>query len=139
MPPLRLAEMLLAATEEAGANDPKTYKQAMKRPNAELWHDACKAEIDSLVENKVFLVVDRLGNKQVSTSKWVFKKKTGIDGKVEKYKARIVARGFMQEEGVDRDVLTYSTAREYPDDVGSCSSQWVAHGADGRHHRLPVR
>ena len=34
-------------------------------------------------------------------TKWVFKRKTCIDGKVEKYKARIVARGFMQEEGVD--------------------------------------
>ena len=96
MPPLRLAEMLLAATEEAGVDDPKTYKQAMKRPEAKLWHDACKVEIEYLVENKVFSVVDRPGDKQVITSKWVFRRKTSIDGKVEKYKARIVARGFMQ-------------------------------------------
>ena len=55
----------------------------------------------SLVENKVFEVVDRPAAKPVITSKWVFKKKKGVSGKVEKYKARLVARGFMQEEGVD--------------------------------------
>ena len=54
--------MLLAATEETGADDPKTYKQAMKRPKSELWHDACKTKIESLVENKVFLMVDKPGD-----------------------------------------------------------------------------
>ena len=46
------------------------------------------------------MVVDRPVGKPVITSKWVFKKKRGLTGKVEKYKARLVARGFMQEEGV---------------------------------------
>ena len=78
--------MLLAANENTGADDPKTYKQAMKQQDVELWHKACKAEIDSLVENKVFSLVDRPADKQVITSKWVFKKKAGIDGKVEKHK-----------------------------------------------------
>ena len=93
VPPLRLAEMLLAATEESGEDDPKTFKQAMKRSVGELSQEACKAKVDSLVENKVFTVVDRPSDKPVITSKWVFKRKKGIDGKVEKYKARIVAKG----------------------------------------------
>ena len=101
VPPLRLAEMLVAATEETSDADPKTYKQAMKQPDAVLWREACKAEVDSLIDNKVFSVVDRPLNKPVITSKWIFKKKKGASGKVEKYKARVVARGFMQEEGVD--------------------------------------
>ena len=53
------------------------------------------------MENKVYEVVDRPASHQVITSKWVSKKKRGLTGVVEKYKARIVARGFMQEEGVD--------------------------------------
>ena len=87
----------MAATEETGADDPKTYKQAMKQPDADLWREACKIEVESLIDNKVFSVVD----KPLITSKWIFKKKKGVSGKVEKYKARVVARGFMQEEGVD--------------------------------------
>ena len=53
------------------------------------------------MENKVFLIVDRPQTHQVITSKWVFKKKRGVFGAVEKYKARVVARGFLQEPGVD--------------------------------------
>ena len=86
--------MRLVVTEESGEDDPKTFKQAMTRSNAKLWQEACKAEVDSLVENKVFTVVDKPSDKPVNTSKWVFKRKKGIDGKVGKYKARIVARGF---------------------------------------------
>ena len=59
VPPLRLAEMLVVATEGTSDADPKTYKQAMKQPHAVLWREACQAEFDSLVDNKVFSVVDR--------------------------------------------------------------------------------
>ena len=37
----------------------------------------------------------------VITSKWVFKRKRGLSGEVEKYKARLMACGFMQAEGID--------------------------------------
>ena len=86
--------MLLATMAEPAANDPKTYKAAMKLPHADKWIEACKAKVDSLIENKVYAVVDRPHHKQTVTSKWVFKKKRGISGEVEKYKARVVARGF---------------------------------------------
>ena len=96
-----MADMLMVATLEVSDADPKTYKQPIKLPDAAKWVAACAAEVASLVENKVFEVVNRLVAKPVITSKWVFKKKKGLSGKVEKYKPRLVARGFMQEEGVD--------------------------------------
>ena len=96
-----MADMLMAATLELTDEDPKTYKQAMKLPHAAAWVEACAAEVASLVENKVFEVVARPAAKTVITSKWVFKRKKGLPGKVEKYKTRVVASGFMQEEGVD--------------------------------------
>ena len=86
---------------EISDDDPKTYKKAMKLPDADLWRAACEAEISSLVENKVFTVIDRPVDKPVITSKWIFKKRRGLSGAMEKYKARIVARGFLQQEGVD--------------------------------------
>ena len=93
--------MLVVATLETCDTDPKTYKQAMRLLNAPSWLEACAAEVASLVENKVYEVVDRPASQQIITSKWVFKKKRGLTGAVEKYKAKIVAGGFMQEEGVD--------------------------------------
>ena len=96
-----MADMLMLATMASSDSDPKTYKQAMKLPDSGKWLEACAAEVASLVENQVFQVVDRPTSHPVITSKWVFKKKRGLSGEVEKYKARLVARGFMQEEGVD--------------------------------------
>ena len=84
--------MLMVATLETSDSDPKTYKQAMRLPDADKWLDACAAKVASLVENKVFEIVDRLASHQVIASKWVFKKKRGLPGEVEKYKARIVVR-----------------------------------------------
>ena len=90
----------MLATMESSADDPKTFKHAMKSPESERWLEVCAAEVASLVENKVFAVVDR-PHHPVITSKWVFKRKRGLSGEVEKYKARLVVSGFMQEEGID--------------------------------------
>ena len=81
-----MEDMLMLATMESSADDPKTFKQAMKSPDSERWLEACAAEAASLVENKVFAVVDRARH-LVITSKWVFKRKRGLSGEVEKYKS----------------------------------------------------
>jgi hypothetical protein len=46
------------------------------------------------------------------TSKWIYKIKHVADGSIEKYKARFVARGFSQVEGVDYD-KTFSPVAQY--------------------------
>ena len=102
--------MLMLAAMESSANDPKTYKQAMKALDSAKWVEACAAEVASLVENKVFEVVDRPTH-PVITSKWVFKRKRGLSGEVEKHKARLVARGFTQEEGIDYSETYSPTVR----------------------------
>ena len=63
-----------------------------------------------MVENNVFVVVDR-PTQPVITSKWVFKRKWGLSGEVEKYKARLVARGFMQAEGIDYSEIYSPTVK----------------------------
>jgi hypothetical protein len=56
-----------------------------------------------IMKNGVWEIVPRPKEKSVVTSKWVYKIKHAIDGSVEKYKAKFVARGFSQKEGEDCD------------------------------------
>jgi hypothetical protein len=58
-------------------------------------------EYQSILKNDVWDIVSRLEGKSVVTSKWIHKIKHGAYGSVKKYKARFVARGFSQVEGID--------------------------------------
>ena len=53
------------------------------------------------MKNDVWEVVLRPEGKTVVTSRWLYKVKHAADGSIEKFKARFVARGFSQVEGVD--------------------------------------
>jgi hypothetical protein len=52
------------------------------------------------MQNDVWDVVPRPKEKYVVSSKWIYKTKHIADGNIEKYKARFVARGFSQKEGI---------------------------------------
>src|SRR5713226_1696615 len=58
-------------------------------------------EYQSVMKNDVWDVVPRPKGKFVVTSKWIYKIKHAADGCIEKYKARFVAHGFSQKEGID--------------------------------------
>jgi hypothetical protein len=51
------------------------------------------------MKNEVWEIMPRSKEKQMVTSKWVYKIKHAVDGSVGKYKARFVARGFSHKEG----------------------------------------
>ena len=52
------------------------------------------------MKNGVWDVVPRLEGKSVVASKWLYKIRHAVDSSIEKYKARFVARGFSQKEGI---------------------------------------
>eukprot|EP00253_Pinus_taeda_P029183 PITA_29183 len=58
-------------------------------------------EMASLHKNEAWDLVELLAGRKPIGSKWVFKKKTNAKGKVEKYKAWLVAKGYSQESGID--------------------------------------
>jgi hypothetical protein len=81
--------------------DPLTYHDAMSRQDHNEWIKACNAELEVLKKFGVFEEVPRPQDRKVVGSKWVFHMKHGPDGQIERYKARVVAQGFSQVEGID--------------------------------------
>ena len=80
--------------------EPSNYEEAMAGPDSNKWLEAMQSEIGSMYENKVWTLVDLPDDRQAIENKWIFKRKTDADS-VTIYKARIVAKGFRQVQGVD--------------------------------------
>lgn len=109
-------DMTSLMAENASPDDPLTYEEAMASHDKEEWSNAMESEYNSLVKNKVWSLVDRPEGENIVKCKWVFKKKFDTAGKLTKYKARLVARGFSQKEGIDytdtfSPVVRHSTLR----------------------------
>ena len=86
-------------------DEPTNYEEAMMGPDSAKWLEAMKSEIGSMYENKVWTLVDLPDDRQAIENKWIFKRKTDVDSSVTIYKARIVAKGFRQVQGVDCDEI----------------------------------
>ena len=66
-----------------------------------VWHNAMCDEIAALRENRTWSLVPFHPSMNVVGSRWVYQIKRRVDGSIERYKARLVARGFTQQEGID--------------------------------------
>ena len=81
--------------------DPLTLSQAIKRPDWDKWEAAISEELRSLEDFDTFDVVTLPPGKKPVGCKYVFKTKFKPNGEIDKYKVRLVAQGFLQQEGVD--------------------------------------
>ena len=93
-------DIIVAAIHEADG-DPKTLSEAQTRPDWPRWKEAMNRELATLERAGTWETVPRPPNTNVVGSKWVFRIKRKADGTIEKYKARLVARGFTQVYGID--------------------------------------
>jgi hypothetical protein len=73
--------------------------------------DAMTEEYQSIINNDVWEIVPRPKNKYVVSSKWIYNIKHVADGSIEKHKARFVAHGFFQKEGIDYEETFAHVAR----------------------------
>ncbi|GJS87908.1 retrovirus-related pol polyprotein from transposon TNT 1-94 [Tanacetum coccineum] len=78
--------------------EPKNFKQAMTEPS---WIDAMQEEIHEFQRLEVWELVSCPDKVLLIKLKWIYKVKTDEFGGVLKNKARLVAQGFRQEEGID--------------------------------------
>ncbi|GJR04563.1 putative ribonuclease H-like domain-containing protein [Tanacetum coccineum] len=88
--------------------EPKKVIQALKDPS---WIEAMQDELLQFKLQKVWTLVDLPNGKRAIGTKWVYRNKKDERGIVIKNKARLVAQGYTQEEGIDYDEVFAPVAR----------------------------
>lgn len=109
IPPKRLS--LLVQNEVK--NEPASWNEMKLLPDDEQknWIKAAEEEMRAHDENKTWILCDLPADKKAIDCKWVFKLKHNAEGNVYRYKARLVARGFVQKFGEDFDDTFSPVAR----------------------------
>jgi len=79
-------------------SEPSTYKQASTNP---IWMEAMTSECNALISNHTKTLCPRHVHHNVVRNKWVFKIKQKPDGSVDRFEARLVAKGFDRKTGID--------------------------------------
>jgi hypothetical protein len=80
---------------------PKTIAEAFACPDVDDWKEAVCSEMNSILSNGTWELVDRPYDCKPVCYKWVFKKKLRPDSTIDKYNARLVPKGYTQKEGKD--------------------------------------
>ncbi|KAD1540679.1 hypothetical protein E3N88_42653 [Mikania micrantha] len=103
----------LSETEEdlamfSTSEDPRSYDEARKESK---WMAAMKSEMHSIKKNNTWELVEAPKGVKPIGVKWVFKTKLNEKGEVDKYKARLVVKGYAQRKGIDYNELYAPVAR----------------------------
>ncbi|GJU41533.1 putative ribonuclease H-like domain-containing protein [Tanacetum coccineum] len=96
--------------EFEGKEEPKKVIYALKDPS---WIEAMQDELLQFKLQKVWTLVDLPNGKRAIRTKWVYRNKKDERGIVIKNKARFVAQGYTQEEGIDYDEMDVKSAFLY--------------------------
>ena len=89
------------ANTEIKKNDPINLRQALQSFNAQKGIDAMNEEMKSMYDNYIWDLVQLPKGLKPIGCKWIFKSKRDSKGNTERYKTRLVAKGFTQREGID--------------------------------------
>jgi hypothetical protein len=84
----------------AQASEPRSLEDALADKN---WKNAMNSEYDALMKNKIWHLVPPQKGRNVIDCKWVYKVKHKAGGSLDRYKARLLAKGFKQRYDIDYD------------------------------------
>ena len=99
-------------TTDLDVHEPTTYQQAMNSPQRDSWMDAINDEMASHHKSDTWEIVTRTADMNVLSGKWVFRVKRGPNGRIQRFKARWVVRGFEQQQGIDYNETFASVVRQ---------------------------
>ena len=80
-------------------DDSLTFKNAMEDPDKEEWLKAMNLDMESMYSNSVWELVDLPDGVKPIGCKWIYKRKRRVYGKVETFKARLVAKVIPKKRG----------------------------------------
>lgn len=78
--------------------EPSNFEEAAKE---ECWNKAIEVEMEMIHKNDTWELVDKPVNRKIIGVKWVFRTKNNADGSLNKHKARLVVKGYSQQQCVD--------------------------------------
>ncbi|KAH9659018.1 hypothetical protein KPL70_023705 [Citrus sinensis] len=81
--------------------EPSTFHEALESSDIALWMTAMQEEIETLHKNKTWELVPLPRGRKAIGNKWVYKVKRDGNDQVERYRARLVVKGYAQKEGID--------------------------------------
>ena len=88
--------------------EPSSYNEASKES---VWRQAMEEELDSIEKNEIWeMVTPSPGCKRIGL-KWVYKIKRKSHGDIVRYKARLMAKGYVQKFGIDYEEVIAPVAR----------------------------
>ena len=96
--------------------DPMSHAEALRTAESPHWIAAMDEEVAGMFANGTWTIVDIDPLWNLLRSRWVYKRKKNKDGSLERYRALLVAKGFMQRAGIDygeifAPVVRYTTVR----------------------------
>jgi hypothetical protein len=78
-----------------------TIEEALSSTEAPFWRQAVEEEVSTLLSMNTWELCTLAPGKKAIPCKWVCKRKLNADGSIERYKARLVIKGFHQKHGID--------------------------------------
>jgi hypothetical protein len=100
-PPRRYDDFVPSVSLSTNDDEPLCYQEVVEGSNSEKWKEAMKDEMNALAKNATWDLVELPRERKTVGCKWFYKLKKGIVDKVERYKARLFAKGYSHKEGID--------------------------------------
>ena len=96
---------LVAGVTDVEGLDPLTIEEARAQDDWAKWDKAISKELTSLEDVRTWDVVECPDGVNIIGCKWVFKIKHTTTGEIDKYKARLIAKGYSQVQGIDHNEM----------------------------------
>lgn len=81
--------------------EPKNFQEALESDRSQQWKEAMDEELAALEKNKTWILTEPPKKETVLPNRWVFKVKLKDDGTIDRYRARLVVKSFLQRPGLD--------------------------------------